>query len=387
MLDASTALVCVVDLAEKRVVAHNRALLRALGGREQEDLTASLSRLHARDLADLSTRAERMRTAADGDVLEAEVRARGEDGRDRVFALQCVPFERDADGLIQTILVTAIDVTEQRRREHLLRQSDTLFRAFREHMPALMYAKDNEGTYLLTNPSMDDFLGLPRDAMLGRKDTDFFPPELAARFLEVDERVRAAPAPLEAEEPTPNSAGGITYFYSIKFNVRGPGIPEGSIAGISVDLTRVKAAETEREAVMAREALIAAQRETIQELATPLMPIADGVLAMPLIGMIDGERARRITETLLTGISQNQASIAIIDITGVKSVDIQVAAALINAARGVGLLGARVVVTGIKPQIARALIELGVDWKDITTEATLQDGIAYALKARRGQPR
>jgi anti-anti-sigma regulatory factor len=221
---------------------------------------------------------------------------------------------------------------------------------------------------------MEEFLGIEPMGLMGKKNEDFFPPEIAAMFGEMDNRVRASPVPLTLDEPTPNRTGGITHFYSVKFKVQGPGIPEGTVASISVDITRIKVAATE--------ALISAQKDTIRELATPLMPIAEGVLVMPLIGKIDEERADRIMETLLDGIGRYQASISIIDITGVKAVDAQVAEALMQAARAVQLLGAKVVLTGIRPQIARTLIELGVDWQGLVTEATLQGGIAYALRTK-----
>jgi rsbT co-antagonist protein RsbR len=121
------------------------------------------------------------------------------------------------------------------------------------------------------------------------------------------------------------------------------------------------------------------QQAAIRELSAPLLPLADRVLAMPLIGSIDSHRAQEIMETLLEGISAYQAEIAIIDITGVKVVDTQVAQALIRTAQAVKLLGARVVLTGIQPQIAQTLVHLGADLGNIITRSTLQSGIIYAL--------
>jgi len=85
-------------------------------------------------------------------------------------------------------------------------------------------------------------------------------------------------------------------------------------------------------------------------------------------------------ETLLTGIQDQQADLAIIDITGVNFVDTQVAHALIQAARAVKLLGAQVVLTGLRPEVAQTLVSLGVDLSDIVTRGTLQSGIAYGLR-------
>jgi anti-anti-sigma factor len=118
------------------------------------------------------------------------------------------------------------------------------------------------------------------------------------------------------------------------------------------------------------------------------MPIAEGVLAMPIVGRIDEERASRIMDTLLEGITQQSAHTAILDITGVRAVDAQVADALVGAARAARLLGARVMLSGIRPEVARTLLELGTDLGDIATVATLQAAIARALAdAARGRLR
>jgi rsbT co-antagonist protein RsbR len=122
-----------------------------------------------------------------------------------------------------------------------------------------------------------------------------------------------------------------------------------------------------------------AQRNALRELSTPLIPISDEVVIMPLIGTIDSGRAQMVLETLLEGVARYQASLAILDITGVVTVDTQVAQALVGAARAVRLLGAQVMLTGIQPQIAQTLVHLGVDLSGIQTQGSLRAGIAAAL--------
>ncbi|MCS6879898.1 MAG: STAS domain-containing protein [Oscillochloridaceae bacterium] len=126
--------------------------------------------------------------------------------------------------------------------------------------------------------------------------------------------------------------------------------------------------------------MLAAQREALRELSTPLIPITDDVVIMPLIGVIDSSRAHMVMETLLDGVTRQQARLVILDITGVPVVDSQVAQALIQAAQAVKLLGARVMLTGIQPQIAQTLVHLGVDLSGIQTQSSLQAGIAVALQ-------
>jgi rsbT co-antagonist protein RsbR len=125
---------------------------------------------------------------------------------------------------------------------------------------------------------------------------------------------------------------------------------------------------------------IRAQEAVIQELSTPLIPISDAVLVMPLIGTVDSRRAQQILERLLTGASEHQAHTIILDITGVTVVDTQVADALLRAARAVLLLGTQMILTGIRPEVAQLLVGLGVELRDIETRSTLQAGIAYATQ-------
>jgi rsbT co-antagonist protein RsbR len=122
-----------------------------------------------------------------------------------------------------------------------------------------------------------------------------------------------------------------------------------------------------------------AERDALRELSTPLIPISDDVVIMPLIGTIDSQRAQQVMEALLEGVAQHQASLVILDITGVSVVDTQVAQAFIQAAQAVRLLGAQVMLTGIQPQIAQTLVHLGVDLSGIITHGSLQAGIAAAL--------
>jgi rsbT co-antagonist protein RsbR len=145
------------------------------------------------------------------------------------------------------------------------------------------------------------------------------------------------------------------------------------------DLTDVLFAEEER--VRLKEDIIRAQAGALRELSTPLAPIADGVVAMPLVGSMDERRADQVLETLLTGVRESAARFAILDITGVPVVDTQVAAALLRAARAVRLLGAKVILTGVRSEVARTLVSLGVDLGSIVTRSTLQAGIAFAMRA------
>ncbi len=120
--------------------------------------------------------------------------------------------------------------------------------------------------------------------------------------------------------------------------------------------------------------------EMVHELGAPIIPLAEGVVAMPLIGTIDSARAQEVMAALLQGVARLRARAALIDITGVTMVDTGVANALLQTARGVRLLGATPILVGIRSEVALALVELGLDMRGIVTRANLQEGLAYALQ-------
>jgi rsbT co-antagonist protein RsbR len=144
------------------------------------------------------------------------------------------------------------------------------------------------------------------------------------------------------------------------------------------DITTRRQAEAEQSAH--QQAIIEAQESTLRELSIPLIPVADDIVVMPLIGAIDSKRAQDIIRALLNGVNEQRARIIILDVTGVSIIDSQVANAIVSAAQALRLLGASVVLTGIRPEVAQTIIALGVDLSGIKTLGTLQAGIAAALR-------
>lgn len=133
-----------------------------------------------------------------------------------------------------------------------------------------------------------------------------------------------------------------------------------------------------------REEIIMRQQQEMLELSTPVVKLWEGVLALPLIGTLDSERTQVVMETLLQSLINSGSSIAIIDITGVPTVDTKVAQHLIQTVSAARLMGADCIISGIRPQIAQTIIHLGVTLPDVVTKATLADAFSVAL-ARLGQ--
>jgi rsbT co-antagonist protein RsbR len=158
-------------------------------------------------------------------------------------------------------------------------------------------------------------------------------------------------------------------------------LPSTSICLIFEDITERKQSEQALRQLITQEETIRAQAAALEELTTPLLTISDHAVVMPLIGTIDSRRAQQVMEALLQGVANSGAQMAILDITGVSIVDTQVANALVRAAQAVRLLGAEVILTGIRPEIAQTLVGLGVDLSGIVTRSNLQRGIAYAINA------
>ncbi len=151
---------------------------------------------------------------------------------------------------------------------------------------------------------------------------------------------------------------------------------------LSSELLERERAEAARAAL--QDQLLVAQEHRLRELSTPFIPISEKVMIMPLIGAMDVERAQQVMECALEGASQRRAEFVILDVTGLKGIDAGVADLLVRASQGLRLLGARVIITGIRPEVARALGKIDVSLDAIVTKATLQDGVAHAMHVSGG---
>jgi rsbT co-antagonist protein RsbR len=129
-----------------------------------------------------------------------------------------------------------------------------------------------------------------------------------------------------------------------------------------------------------REEVIGRQQQELLELSTPVVKLWDGILALPMIGTLDSARTQVVMESLLQKIVETESEIAIIDITGVPTVDTLVAQHLLKTVTALRLMGAECIISGVRPQIAQTIVHLGVDLQGVTTKANLADALALALK-------
>lgn len=286
---------------------------------------------------------------------------------------------KDANGAPHSVATISRDLSYQLQRESELRGINDRLEQSLATTPLATIEWDSQGIIRRWNPAAERIFGWSATEAIGKNIITLLVPDVAPDEVQtvVDGLLSGEISSTSRTENMTKDGRLITcQWYSAILRDE-----DGKVIGAltqAEDVTEdLRAEETLRRS---QEQLIQAQQAALRELSTPLIPLADGVVAMPLIGSIDTGRAQLVIETLLSGVSQNHARVAILDITGVPVVDTQVANALIRAAQAVKLLGAQVILTGIRPEVAQTLVGLGVDLSGIVTRSSLQDGITYALR-------
>ncbi|WP_052375073.1 PAS domain-containing protein [Chondromyces apiculatus] len=287
---------------------------------------------------------------------------------------------RGVDDEIIGLIVHAADVTSEylaRQQVQKLNTKLTTFFALAENAPdGITVTIDGKITY--ANPAFRGMVA-DGDACVGKPHAELVAEESRA-VLEEAEATASSEEAWRGMLTYRCSGGGTFPGQASRFTIRDEAGGIRAVGTILRDLTDQRRSEMERDAL--REQVLAAHQRAIRELSTPLIPLAEGLVVMPLLGTIDSSRAKQIMETLLDGVAAQRARIAILDVTGIKHVDTAVANALVKTAQAANLLGTEVVLTGIGPDIARILVELGVNLGTLKTRGTLQSAVAYALGKR-----
>jgi rsbT co-antagonist protein RsbR len=282
----------------------------------------------------------------------------------------------DAQQQLKVMIGLFRDITERKQQEEALHQQAQIL----DQVRGSIVVVDMQGTITRWNRDSMRLFEYAEEEIIGESIVNLYPPEERERLMTDVIQPLQEQGELETEMLVQSKTGKrFPVLLSLSLLHNDSGSPIGMI-GFSTDISEQKKMEAERAAMQQR--VIDTQRDTLRELSTPLIPITDDMLIMPLIGTIDSQRAQQVMEALLEGVSAHQADLVILDITGVSVVDTQVAQAFIRAAQAVKLLGAQVMLTGIQPQIAQTLVHLGVDLSGIQTQASLQAGIAVAMAAR-----
>ncbi len=260
-----------------------------------------------------------------------------------------------------------------------LEQELNLLRTLVNAMPDAIYAKDKNSRFLLANEAETRLLGgESSEDLIGKSDLDFFPEEMARGYYDDEQALIQSGRPLiNHEERVRDSQGKLLWFLTTKIPVRDDRGEVAGIVGIGRDITALKRAQ---EDLQDKLNIIEQQRELMMELSTPIIPIVEGVLVMPLVGSIDTGRAQDILRTLLAGITQYRARVVLLDITGVPIVDTGVAAHLNKTIQAAKLKGSRTILSGISDAVAETIVDLGINWDDVDTVSNLQTGLMFALR-------
>ncbi|NJL34250.1 MAG: PAS domain-containing protein [Chloroflexaceae bacterium] len=388
ILNRCPNVIYIYDLIEQRNLYANLEIGSVLGYSvaEIQDMGSELFLriMYPEDLQRTVEHQQRIAAAQDGEVCEFEYRMRHKDGTWRWLVSRDTPYRRAAEGSVVAYLGVVMDVTE---KKYALDWAQQVL----NKMPNIVYVFDaHEQRNIYTNGQIGELLGYSLEEIQAMGDallpTIMHPEDLLA-FPGMEQQIAAADDEdiivLEYRMKRPDGTW-VWLQDSVRVFVR---TLEGKVKqwmGAVQDITERKQADAERESLQLQ--IIEAQRATLRELSTPLIPITEGVVAMPMIGAIDTQRSQQMMETLLEGVVQYQATTVIVDVTGVQTVDSQVANALLQTAQAVRLLGAEVVLTGIQPQIAQTMIQLGIDMRGIITHSTLQSGIAAVLRQHQQMP-
>jgi anti-anti-sigma regulatory factor/PAS domain-containing protein len=266
------------------------------------------------------------------------------------------------------------------QRTEALRQSEMASaRKFASIIEALplginIYTLEAEDRLVLTgaNPQADAITGVECRQLFGLTIEQAFP---ALAQTEIPDHYRRA-----AREGKPWHTEQITYEddrISGAFEVYVFQSEPGTAVVAFLNITERKQAEAERARL--QQQVIDAQRAALQELSTPIIPIMERIVVMPLVGAIDTGRSRDVMRALLSGISQYRAHIAILDITGVPVVDSGVAQHLSHTIQAARLKGAQTIITGVSDAVAETIVDLGIDWSGVETLRDLQSGLMVAL--------
>ena len=359
-----------------RIVEANHAAVKAYGYAREELLGMNVGDLRAPETTGLVS--EQLRQANEAGVL-FETRHRRRDGS--VFPVEVSATGADIGG--ERLLLSIVrDVTERKSMEEELRRGEERYRSLLENANDIIYSHDLAGKYLTINRAGVEATGYTREEILGGLNiAQVVAPDHLERARRMTEQKLRDPSPTVYELDILTKEGRrLTLEVSTRISYEG-GRPV-AVEGVARDVTERRRDEAERERL--RQEVVEAQRSLLAELSTPLIPIKEGVVVMPLVGAMNAERAAQMLEALLGGVTSSGARVAILDVTGVQVVDTHVADMLMRAAQSVRLLGAEVVITGIKPRVAQVLVGLDVDLASVATRRTLRDGIRWAEERTAG---
>lgn len=294
----------------------------------------------------------------------------------RSLQLQIRPMQGSDAQLAQVDDVSAERRAQQALQRLQLQMSETeeRFRCFSEVTSETMVINEN-GRILFVNEAVRRMFGRTPEEVVGHSVLEFVAPESQQEVVRQLSSAQSSQLPYEFIGVRKDGCRFYGEVLGKQILYHGRPVRGASI----LDVTARKRAEEEIRQRLLAEERIRAEAAALSALETPLIPISDSVMVMPLIGTLDVARMERATEALLNGIQGGRVLWAILDITGVPSLEGATAAALVRAARGARLLGSQVILSGVRGEVAQALVRMGAELTGVVTQPALQGAIAHAL--------
>jgi rsbT co-antagonist protein RsbR len=292
--------------------------------------------------------------------------ARAGDGR--VFEWRRQPVV-DADGRACGAVCFGVDVTAREARAGELQLHSRLLRAIHENLDVVVWALDRDTRYVFQKgracvPGPDWMVGKTMEEIFHGGEAL----EEAMRRVFAGETLHSVTAEYGREWET----------WMIPVESGGP----AAVVGVSLDVTDMKRGEL---ALREKLEVIERQQQAIRAMSTPIIEVWEGVLTLPILGLVDSVRTAEIMDNLLQAVTRSRARFAVLDMTGVEVVDTSTAGHLLGMIRAIRLLGAEGIITGVHPNIAQTMVTLGVDLSRIVVHANLREALKYCIG--RSRPR
>ncbi|WP_434421965.1 STAS domain-containing protein [Nannocystis pusilla] len=277
-------------------------------------------------------------------------------------------IERDAAGQVVSIACYGQDISDRVARDTTLRLEGAMLRAIIENMNIIVWTMQHDGLCTYHRGKGLESIGMPQHALVGQNIRELYK--------------NLGPEPLDAAlagtlQHTATEVHGAS-FENWMIPVRDDDGAIELIVALSLNVTEQR--EGER-ALREKLLQIEEQQQMIRQLSTPIIEVWDRVLTVPIIGMIDSGRAAELMDNLLQAVAKTRARFAILDLTGVEEVDTGTASHLLGLVRAVRLLGSESVVTGIHPNIAQTIVDLGLETTGMIVRATLREALAHCIRA------
>lgn len=262
-------------------------------------------------------------------------------------------------------------MTETARAAHAARWNDAHYRTLVDSVTDYAIATlDPEGRIATWNKGAERIMQYSPEEVTGQHVSIFYPPDRVEAGFPQRELEGAARVGRNEYEGWRIRRDGTKFWANVTITALRD--DNGALLGFG-KVTRDMTAQKEAEAIIAR------QSQEILDVATPVVQIWDGVVAAPLIGALDRARTERFMERILNKIVETNSPVALVDITGVPAIDTQTAQHLVETVTAVRLLGAQVVLTGVRPALAQTLVHLGIDLSQILTRSSLSAGLRVAF--------